>query len=93
LAVAGIWLFVRGSESLRILRREDRHALRVLGPGDRRQDYEFDDENARIEFQSTLEQQLASTGWTLEQFSDRRSHLERRSSPRDQASDGRRRGA
>jgi hypothetical protein len=88
--VAGIWLFVRGSESIRICLREDEHGLRVLGPGDRRQEYEFTDSEERITFQSNLERQLAASGWILEQFSDRRSRFERRLSRRDKASDRRR---
>jgi hypothetical protein len=88
--VAGIWLFVRGSESIRILLREDQHGVRVLGPGDRRQEYEFDDNEARVTFQSDLEKQLAGSGWILEQFSDRRSWFDRRVSQRDDTCDRRR---
>ena len=87
--MAGIWLFVRGTESIRILLREDGHGLRVLGPGDRRQEYEFKDSDARLTFQTRLERQLAASGWVLEQFSDRRSRYERRVGRRDQASDRR----
>jgi hypothetical protein len=87
--VSGIWLFVRGAESIRILLREDEQGLRVVGPGDRRQQYEFKDIDARITFQSSLERQLAASGWILEQFSDRRSRFDRRVSRRAQASDRR----
>jgi hypothetical protein len=87
--VAGIWLFVRGSDSIRILLRQDEQGLRVLGPGLSRQEYAFGDPGARIAFQHNLEQQLAAAGWTLQQFSDRRSRFERRVSPRDHARDRR----
>jgi hypothetical protein len=88
--VAGIWLFVRGSESIRILLRQDEQGLRVLGPGGGCQEYEFKDTDLRRTFQHRLERQLTASGWTLEQFSDRRSRFERRGSQRDQASERRR---
>jgi hypothetical protein len=87
--VAGIWLFVRGSESIRILLRQDEQGLRVLGPGSCRQEYAFTDAGARVTFQHGLEEQLTAAGWILEQFSDRRSRFERRVSRRDRALDRR----
>lgn len=89
LGVAGIWLFVRGSESIRILLRQDEQGLRVLGPGGRRQEYAFTDAGARLTFQNGLQEQLAAAGWILEQFSDRRSRFERRVSRRDHPLDRR----
>jgi hypothetical protein len=89
--VAAIWLFVRGSDSIRILLRQDEQGVRVLGPGGRHQEYEFTDNDARISFQTDLERQLVESGWILEQFSDRRSRFDRRVSRRDHASDRRRR--
>jgi hypothetical protein len=88
--VAGIWLFVRGSESIRILLRQDEQGVRVVGPGGRHREYEFTDNEARITFQTDLERQLVASGWILEQFSDRRSRFDRRVSQRDHALDRRR---
>jgi hypothetical protein len=88
--VAGIWLFVRGAESIRVLLRQDEQGVRVLGPGDRLREYEFKDSDARVTFQIDLARQLAASGWILEQFSDRRSRFDRRGSQRGHTSERRR---
>jgi hypothetical protein len=89
--VSGIWLFVRGKESVRIMRPEAHCALRVHGPGPRREQYDFDREEDRAEFQNALEAQLNAEGWVLESFSERRgSAPERRQAQRGSASDRRR---
>jgi hypothetical protein len=88
--MSGIWLFVRGNESIRLMRPEAHCALRVNGPGARHEQYDFDREEDRTEFQRSLEAQLMAEGWVLESFSERRGPVpERRQRPRQFAADRR----
>jgi hypothetical protein len=73
------WLFVRGSQSVRIL-RQDGHRLSVCGPGRFRASYEFADDNEMSDFQLSYEQRLESLGWNAEGAEgERRSGTDRRS--------------
>lgn len=84
--VETIWLFVRGSESVRLIRAstpEGRARLLVHGPGNTQTTHEFEDGSSCTTRQSELERELVSGGFTLEQFTDRRSGGDRRSVQRD----------
>ena len=86
--VETIWLFVRGSESVRLIRAstpEGRARLLVYGPGNTQATHEFEDGSSCTTRQSELERELVAGGFTLEQFTDRRSGADRRSAPRDTA--------
>ena len=80
--VETIWLFVRGGESVRVIRAatpEGRARLQVYGPGNTQATHEFQDAVTCTERESELERELVADGFTLEQFTDRRSGLDRRS--------------
>jgi hypothetical protein len=84
--VETIWLFVRGSESVRLIRAsmpEGRARLLVYGPGNTRATHEFEDGSSCTARQSELERELVAGGFTLEQFTDRRGGGDRRSVQRD----------
>ena len=84
--VETIWLFVRGSESVRLIRAstpEGRTRLLVYGPGNTQATHEFEDGSSCTARQSELERELVSGGFMLEQFTDRRSGADRRSAPRE----------
>jgi hypothetical protein len=84
--VETIWLFARGSESVRLIRAatpEGGTRLLVYGPGNAQTAHEFQDDSSCTTLQSELERQLVSSGFALEQFTDRRGGVERRSVPRD----------
>ncbi len=83
--VETIWLFVRGSESVRVIRAstpERRARLLIYGPGNSQATQEFQDSIACAERESQIERELVADGFTLEQFTDRRSGLDRRGLPR-----------
>jgi hypothetical protein len=83
--VETIWLFVRGSESVRFIRAatpEGGTRLLVYGPGNAQTTHEFRDDSSCTTLQSELERQLVADGFALEQFTDRRGGVERRSVPR-----------
>ena len=80
------WLFVRGSESVRIV--IDGTSVGVYGPGSRFSHSRFGESMAATLHQAAVEQTLVLDGWTLEHFTtDRRLHaaavvkLERRHTP------------
>jgi len=80
--VETIWLFVRGSESVRLMRAstpEGGTRLIVYGPGNSQTTHEFEDDSSCTTLQSELERQLVADGYALEQFTDRRSGHDRRS--------------
>jgi hypothetical protein len=80
--VETIWLFVRGSESVRLIRAstpEGGLRLLVYGPGNTQTTHEFADGSACTARQSELERELVANGFMLEQFTDRRSGTDRRS--------------
>ena len=83
--VETIWLFVRGEESVRVIRAatpEGRARLLVYGPGNTQVTHEFQDAITCTHRESELERELVNDGFTLEQFTDRRSGLKRRVAPR-----------
>jgi len=83
--VETIWLFVRGGESVRVIRAatpEGRARLLVYGPGNTQATHEFHDTVTCTQRESEIERELVASGFTLEQFTDRRSGLDRRAAPR-----------
>jgi hypothetical protein len=58
------WLFVKGQETIWILRSADRHVA-VCGPGTAREDLRFDGDKAIEAFQVSFAERLMLTGWTL----------------------------
>jgi len=83
--VETIWLFVRGSESVRMIRGatpEGRARLLVYGPGNTQAVYEFSDAIECSTQEAEVEQKLVEDGYMLEQFTDRRTGSERRAMPR-----------
>jgi hypothetical protein len=80
------WLFVRGSESVRIVM--DGTSVGVYGPGSRFSHSRFGESMAATFHQAAVEKALVLDGWTLEHFTtDRRMHaaavvkVERRHTP------------
>jgi hypothetical protein len=83
--VETIWLFVRGEDSVRVIRAatpEGRARLLVYGPGNTQTTHEFQDAVTCTQRESEIERDLVNDGFTLEQFTDRRSGLDRRTVPR-----------
>jgi hypothetical protein len=67
------WLFVRGSESVRIV--IDGTSMGVYGPGSRFSHSRFGEAMDATLHQATVEQSLVLDGWTLEHFTaERRSN-------------------
>ena len=90
--VETVWLFVRGSESVRMIRAgtpEGGARLLVYGPGNTQDVHEFKDAITCSTQESEMERRLVDDGFSLAEFTDRRSGQERRSVPRGP---GRRRG-
>jgi len=72
------WLFARGDESVRIVRRGD-FELSVCGPGSKRGVCRFGSELEVSTYQAGYEQLLVNTGFTFEAFrKDRRGRGDRR---------------
>ena len=83
--VETIWLFVRGEESVRVIRAatpEGRARLLIYGPGNKQSTLEFQDGVTCTSREAEIERELVGDGFTLEQFTDRRGGLDRRSIPR-----------
>jgi len=83
--VETIWLFIRDAESVRVIRAatpEGRARLLVFGPGNTQATHEFQDGVTCTHMEAELERRLVADGYTLEQFTDRRGGLDRRSVPR-----------
>jgi hypothetical protein len=83
--VETIWLFIRAGESVRVIRAatpEGRARLLIYGPGNTQATHEFADGIACTQREAEIERELVADGFTLEQFTDRRSGLDRRSVPR-----------
>jgi len=80
--VETIWLFVRGSESVRVIRAatpEGRSRLLVYGPGNAHVVHEFEDAITCSAQESEMERRLVAEGFALAEFTDRRSGEDRRS--------------
>jgi hypothetical protein len=83
--VETIWLFVRGEQSVRVIRAatpEGRARLLIYGPGNTQSTQEFQDGVTCAHREAEMERELIAEGYTLEQFTDRRGGLDRRSAPR-----------
>ena len=76
------WLFVRGEESVRIVRDPKAFVLRVEGPGYEREVHAFKDEAEVGEFQRNYEARLLAEGWMLGASQERRSGRDRRADAR-----------
>ena len=72
------WLFLRGAESIRIVRDPGAFVLRVDGPGYEREVHAFKDESEVGEFQRNYEARLLAEGWVLGASQERRSGRDRR---------------
>jgi hypothetical protein len=75
--VETIWLFVRESDSVRVLRAttpEGRVRLLVYGPGNTQAVHEFEDAITCSTQQSEMERRLVADGFALAEFTDRRVH-------------------
>jgi hypothetical protein len=66
------WLFVRGTESIRVERDDATPTLLVAGPGAERQHRVFRDHIELAVFEIDLERRLRSAGWELERFETER---------------------
>jgi DNA-binding response OmpR family regulator len=78
LKVFDSWLFVRGDESVWIVRGRN-FQVTVYGPGWKRRVYHFDSELELSSFQADYEQRLVNTGFSFEAFrEDRRRPCDRR---------------
>lgn len=76
------WLFVRGGESIRVV-RPNAKALSVNGPGRERAERIFEGEAALQAYQMELAEQFSAAGWVLiGENHERRSGHERRASLR-----------
>jgi hypothetical protein len=58
------WLFTRNDESVYIS-RADQYSVVVAGPGQSRQQLEFDSESAVERYQREVAEQMAEGGWIL----------------------------
>jgi hypothetical protein len=76
------WLFLRGSESIRIVRDPRAFVLRVEGPGYEREVHAFKDESEVGDFQRNFEARLLAEGWALGASQERRSGRDRRTNAR-----------
>ncbi len=80
--VETIWLFVRGTESVRVIRAatpEGRSRLLVYGPGNAHEVHEFEDAITCSAQESEMERRLVADGFALSEFTDRRGDEDRRS--------------
>ena len=79
----GSWLFVKGDETIWIVRPE-KYVLLVCGPGALQEHQSFDSEDALEGFQVWLAEELISSGWILWGIDrDRRSGRDRRLAGRE----------
>ncbi len=78
------FLFVRARESIRVIRHgQDLIVLSVEGPGPAKAVYGFEDEARSQDFLAKLHEKLLAGGWSFEGLNvERRSHVDRRASPR-----------
>jgi hypothetical protein len=76
------WLFVRGQETIWVLRSEGHVA--ICGPGTAREDYNFDSPMGIEAFQVSFAERLMAGGWILWGIDrERRSGQDRRTGDRD----------
>lgn len=62
--MASSWLFTRNDESVYIS-LAGKHGVVVAGPGQARQQFEFDSEGAVERYQRQVAEQMAAGGWIL----------------------------
>ena len=83
------WLYVRGDESIRVVKFPIALILRTFGPGHASQTYPFQQDAPLEDFRRAHEEQLLTDGWTLHVTYERRveasshSGVERRRSKRE----------
>ncbi len=81
-----IWVFARGREVLRLIRRQAPPVLVVVHPDGGQQEYTGHTDSELGPIQTTIEAELRRDGWTLEHFApERRERPERRGQPRGAA--------
>jgi hypothetical protein len=86
------WLFVKDRQSVYIVRPPQSFVMIVHGPGSDRAQHEFGSERELQDFQVKLAEDLSRKGWLLWAFDrDRRMGADRRSAPRPDVTDRRRR--
>ena len=66
------WLFVRGEESIRMIKVAETTTLMVYGPGPAQNSNQFDNEASLEEFRQSHEQRVLRSGWVLLDVGDRR---------------------
>src|SRR5919108_1233036 len=77
------WLFVKGEETIWVLRSPGGHVA-VCGPGTAREDYSFESPKGMEAFQVSFAERLIASGWILWGVDrERRSGHDRRSGERD----------
>ena len=77
------WLFIKDGESIWV-ERPYGFSMVVAGPGTRREQHDFADEQAVQAFQVSIGERLSADGWFLWGFDrDRRSGRDRRSMDRN----------
>jgi hypothetical protein len=80
-AVDNAWLFVRGNDSVRLVRTE--RNLLVLGPGTQRMEHVTETDEAANRLQRQIEAELRRQGWVFEGYGvERRQRPDRRRIPR-----------
>ena len=77
------WLFVRGHETIWVLRSDGGHVA-ICGPGSAREDYAFESPMGMEAFQVSFAERLMTSGWILWGVDrERRSGSDRRTGDRD----------
>ena len=71
------WLFVKDARSMWV-ERQERHLVRIAGPGAVRERHSFTDEASVEDFLTTLAEDLIGNGWILSQIDYDRRRLARR---------------
>jgi hypothetical protein len=68
------WLYTRGEQAVRLEMQDGSGVTRLLvfGPGNARGAFDFPDESALLEYQSTYERGLLDNGFALRVTADRR---------------------
>jgi hypothetical protein len=66
------WLYIKGEESIRLIRDTTGLMLMVCGPGSTQHVHTFDSGATLNEFLGWYEARLDTAGWVLQRFEDRR---------------------
>lgn len=67
-----VWLYVRGDESIQVIKLPIALVLRTFGPGRAAQTYPFQHDAGLEDFRRSYEQQLLDDGWTVHATHERR---------------------